>query len=88
MIGKTAGQALANCNAQLNNTRFSDSRFLIPSSCAIGQCAQANDISASSVGCRIDMTANLVDEAGRVLAVSEKKSGYFCVDSDGDGNCD
>lgn len=86
--GKTAGQALPKCNAMTQSTLYNTSQLLIPFACDVAQCASVNDISASSVDCRVNVSAKLVDEAGRVLAVSKQQSGHYCVDSNNDGVCE
>jgi hypothetical protein len=86
--GKFSGKAMPKCDAVTSPSLYDTDQLMIPFACNIHDCADVNSVTTDSVSCRVNVTAKLVDQAGRVLAQSKQKSGYVCVDHDGIAGCD
>lgn len=87
-VGKSAGTALSKCGAITRSPVYHSEQLMMPFACEIGKCASLEGLSSDSVQCRISVRGQLVDEAGRILSMSDEKFGYYCVDIDGNGSCE
>ena len=78
---------LAQCDSVLYGPMYAVDSFLPTVDCNPTACATAAGRNPANISCRINIQTYLVDDADKILGQAAGNFTFFCVDTDGDGNC-
>ena len=78
---------LPQCGSVLYGPMYAVDNFLPTVDCDPAACAAAAGRNQADISCRINIQTYLVDDADKVLGQAAGNFTFFCVDTDGDGNC-
>ncbi len=75
------------CAQVSSGALYSVDSFNPTEDCDVTACATALGVDPSRISCRMNIQSYLVDKNDKVLGQAAGHFRFFCVDTDGDGNC-